>query len=163
MLYRGEKGFTLIELLVVIAILGVIAAVVALSVAGFFGRGTFQAANTELHQAQTAIIAAMADAETNILVYTPEGDWPDDGSGVIEWSGEADTIVIEGTDGVPRDASTYVYGLFRATYKVDETGAIIDGCADGSDDPICDFCSEDVNPWGPTIVWGDNNSWEEKP
>ena len=56
MIHRGEKGFTLIELLVVIAILGVIAAVVALNVGSFFGRGTVQAANTELHQVQTAVI-----------------------------------------------------------------------------------------------------------
>lgn len=35
-----QKGFTLIELLVVIAILALIAAVVALNVGGFFGRGT---------------------------------------------------------------------------------------------------------------------------
>jgi prepilin-type N-terminal cleavage/methylation domain-containing protein len=59
-LHRGEKGFTLIELLVVIAILGIIAAVVALNIGGFFGTGKEQAANTEAHQVQTAVTAAMA-------------------------------------------------------------------------------------------------------
>jgi len=67
-MHRGQSGFTLIELLVVIAILGVIAAIVALNVAGFFGRGTLQAAKTEAHQAQTAIISAMADGQINRLV-----------------------------------------------------------------------------------------------
>jgi len=57
--YR-EKGFTLIELLVVIAILGIIAAVVVLSITGFFGRGKEEAANTEAHQVQTAIVAYMS-------------------------------------------------------------------------------------------------------
>ena len=60
-MHRGEKGFTLIELLVVIAILGIIAAVVALNIGGFMGQGKEEAANTEAHQVQTAIIAYMVD------------------------------------------------------------------------------------------------------
>lgn len=58
---RGEKGFTLIELLVVVAILGVIAAVVVLNIGSFIGEGTTEAANTEAHQVQTAVVAAMAN------------------------------------------------------------------------------------------------------
>jgi len=58
---RGQGGFTLIELLIVIAILGIVAAVVALNIGGFFGQGKQQAANTEAHQVQTAVIAYMAD------------------------------------------------------------------------------------------------------
>ena len=57
----GEKGFTLIELLAVIAIVGIIAAVVVLSIIVFSGRGKEEAANTEAHQVQTAIIAYMED------------------------------------------------------------------------------------------------------
>ena len=60
-LHRGEKGFTLIELLIVVAILGVIAAVVALNIGSFMGTGTEEAANTEAHQVQTAIIAYMTN------------------------------------------------------------------------------------------------------
>ena len=59
--HRGQGGFTLIELLIVIAILGIVAAVVALNIGGFFGQGKEQAANTEAHQVQTAVIAYMAD------------------------------------------------------------------------------------------------------
>ena len=59
---RGQGGFTLIELLIVIAILGIVAAVVALNIGGFFGQGKEQAANTEAHQVQTAVIAYMADS-----------------------------------------------------------------------------------------------------
>jgi len=150
-MHGGQKGFTLIELLVVIAILGVIAAVVALNVAGFFGRGTLQAANTELHQAQTAIIAAMADAETNVI----EGeDFP------IYWSGESEFIEIVGTDGETYDASTYVYGPFRATYMVDSTGAIVGGCSDGRLTPDCTFCAAN-NPWGHAIFWSQNDNWTD--
>jgi len=57
----GEKGFTLIELLVVIGILAVLAGVVTLSVGQFIGRGAEEAALTDQHNVQTAIIAYMAD------------------------------------------------------------------------------------------------------
>ncbi len=141
MIHRGEKGFTLIELLVVIAILGVIAAVVALNIAGFFGRGTLQAANTELHQAQTAIISAMADAESNVL----QGQ----GANVtFNWSGEPDVVMAVGPGNVTYDAADYCYGPFRAYYTVvgdpdsDEgCGAITLGFADYD------------GGWGSAIVW----------
>jgi len=153
MIHRGEKGFTLIELLVVIAILGVIAAVVALSVAGFFGRGTLQAANTELHQAQTAIIAAMADAETNVVIG--EGE-----TFSIYWAGEDERVLIQGADG-DICAAAYIYGPFRAVYEVDETGAIVFGwCYDY--DFTDNLCPDNLpqNPWGPTIIWDeDYMSW----
>jgi len=132
MIHRGEKGFTLIELLVVIAILGVIAAVVALNVAGFFGRGTLQAANTELHQAQTAIISAMANAESNAVTVAGT------------WAGEANIITVKGPGGT-FDASEYVYGPFRAAYTVcEETGAITQG------DPTI------TGGWGETAIEWDS-------
>jgi len=63
----GERGFTLIELLVVVAILGIIAAVVVLNIGSFLGTGATQAANTEAHQVQTAVIALMAQNPTAIV------------------------------------------------------------------------------------------------
>jgi len=142
MIHRGEKGFTLIELLVVIAILGVIAAVVALNVGSFFGRGTLQAANTEVHQVQTAIIACMADAETGTL----------DDSGYGLWPGGNGTIFATSTSNVTFDASEYVYGPFRAEYDIDQEGAILSGNAmiDGG--------------WGDAIVWNSTvQSWSAAP
>jgi prepilin-type N-terminal cleavage/methylation domain-containing protein len=142
LLHRGEKGFTLIELLVVIAILGVIAAVVALNVTGFFGRGTLQAANTELHQAQTAIVAAMADAETNAI----------NGTAPYYWAGETEVVVCYSANGTAYDASDYCYGPFRAMYTVDDEGAITAGNA------------TIANGWGTSILWdADFMNWEAAP
>jgi type IV pilus assembly protein PilA len=59
----GQKGFTLIELLVVVAILGVLAAIAIPNIAKFMGEGREEAATTELANVQTAVIAAMVDAD----------------------------------------------------------------------------------------------------
>ena len=60
---NGEKGFTLIELLVVIAILGVLAAVAVPNISSFLGTGEAEAQETELHNVQTALLAAMVEED----------------------------------------------------------------------------------------------------
>jgi len=62
------QGFTLIELLIVVAILGVLAAVVIPNVGRFIGRGETEAAETELSNIQSAVIAMMTD--TGIPQFT---------------------------------------------------------------------------------------------
>lgn len=143
MIHRGEKGFTLIELLVVIAILGVIAAVVALNVTGFFGRGTLQAANTELHQVQTAIVSAMADCESPGINVT--GPWSG-GGGVVTASCWNGTLAGLG------DAAHYVYGPFRAAYTINTDGSVESGDA------------TIPGGWGDSILWSTNfSNWALAP
>ena len=135
MLHRGEKGFTLIELLVVIAILGVIAAVVALNVAGFFGEGTLQAANTELHQAQTSIVAAMASVESSDISVNGTA-----------WAGQPGYVIVTGANNVTADAATYCYGPFRAAYTVSDNSTVGLGAITNGDPDI-------DGGWGTGIVW----------
>jgi prepilin-type N-terminal cleavage/methylation domain-containing protein len=58
---KGQQGFTLIELLVVVTILGVLAAIVTLSLVGLTTNANVQACNTEYKTVQTALDAFMAD------------------------------------------------------------------------------------------------------
>jgi prepilin-type N-terminal cleavage/methylation domain-containing protein len=105
-MFKRENGFTLIELLVVIAILGVIAAVVALNIGGFIDRGRVEAANTELHQVETAIVAYVADVDVSVNNVTgtigPESNYPvsePSSGGVLFYVGgglQADYEVVSG-------------------------------------------------------------------
>jgi len=66
-LRRGEKGFTLIELLVVVTVLGALAGVAIPHFGKFIGHGETEAAETELHNIHTAVMALMADQNINLL------------------------------------------------------------------------------------------------
>jgi hypothetical protein len=100
------------------------------------------AANTELHKAQTAIIAAMAEVETNDL----------QGTGPYTWSGEAGTIIAVGADNTTADASDFCYGPFRAEYTVNDEGGIVYGNPDIT------------GGWGTGIQWNSSfMNWEEAP
>lgn len=99
--HKGERGFTLIELLVVIAILGTIAGVVVLNIGSFIGRGHNEAACTELHNVQTAVVAYMSE-HTNAIPTS--GDMGGTGIGPYLLTTAKGTYTWDGTGKVTQTA-----------------------------------------------------------
>ena len=64
---RGQAGFTLIELLVVVTILGVLAAIVTLSLVGLTTNASVQSCNAEYKTVQAALDAYMANNNLSAL------------------------------------------------------------------------------------------------
>ncbi len=64
---KGQQGFTLIELLVVVTILGILAAIVTLSLVGLTTNASVQSCNQEYKTVQAALDAYMAYKNTDTL------------------------------------------------------------------------------------------------
>ena len=110
-----ERGFTLVEMLVVLVILAGLASVVVLAVTRFYGKGTAEAANTEVHNAHAAISCCLADAGVGQL----DSDVP------VNWDGSNDVVTATSAEGVVYDASTTLRGQrLKATYTVTPAGEI---------------------------------------
>jgi prepilin-type N-terminal cleavage/methylation domain-containing protein len=81
---KGQSGFTLIELLVVVTILGVLAAIVTLSLVGLTTSAEAKACEQEYKTVQAGLDSYMAyfnlgtvtGATTNLMTTSPDGTHP---------------------------------------------------------------------------------------
>ena len=76
---KGQQGFTLIELLVVVTILGVLAAIVTLSLVGLTTHANEQACNQEYKTVQTALDSYLANSQVDTLAA--QGSFTNDMTG----------------------------------------------------------------------------------
>jgi prepilin-type N-terminal cleavage/methylation domain-containing protein len=94
---KGQQGFTLIELLVVVTILGVLAAIVTLSLVGLTTNANIQSCNAEYKTVQSAIDAYMADKQFASVPQGPanQSHWTNDMSNGA--TGQASSNTQDGT------------------------------------------------------------------
>ena len=112
---HNERGFTLAELLAALLIMGCMSAIVVLSITRFLGRGTAEAANTEVHNACVAISCCMVDAGVNRL----DADAP------VNWDGSEGVVTATSDRGVIYDAANSLRSKrLKATYQVTPDGEI---------------------------------------
>lgn len=76
---KGQQGFTLIELLVVVTILGILAAIVTLSLVGLTTHANVEACNSEYKTVQAALDAYMAN--NNLSSITSQTKYTNDMTG----------------------------------------------------------------------------------
>lgn len=77
---KGQRGFTLIELLVVVTILGILAAIVTLSLVGLTTHANVQACNSEYKTVQAALDSYMANKNLQTLPSS-QAAWTNDMTG----------------------------------------------------------------------------------
>ena len=124
---KGQQGFTLIELLVVVTILGILAAIVTLSLVGLTTNSNVQACNTEYKTVQAALDAFMAANNTDTI--SPVGDKND--MSIALYNGRAlyNTSPSGTNPNFTRNGTTQFY------YSWDANGKITNIYSDGSKAP----------------------------
>ena len=129
---KGQQGFTLIELLVVVTILGILAAIVTLSLVGLTTHANVEACNAEYKTVQSALDAYIADQNTLTggvaTVAEPAGVTNDMRTPVPLYNGTPSDTAPNFT----RNAKTQFYYHWNKYGQIDtiadSSGAAISGC-----------------------------------
>lgn len=122
---KGQKGFTLIELLVVVTILGILAAIVTLSLVGLTTNANAQACNTEYKTVQSALDAYMADKQLDLLPQAQSAFTQDMTGGANGGNGTVPLFVANPSATNPnytRNGTTQFYYTWDTSGKINGIG-----------------------------------------
>jgi prepilin-type N-terminal cleavage/methylation domain-containing protein len=92
---KGQQGFTLIELLVVVTILGILAAIVTLSLVGLTTHANVESCNSEYKTVQSALDSYMANK--NLTTIPAQAGWTNDMTGGIGGGGASPAPTFGGS------------------------------------------------------------------
>lgn len=137
---KGQQGFTLIELLVVVTILGILAAIVTLSLVGLTTHANVEACNSEYKTVQAALDAYMANNNLSTLpkaqnVYT--NDMTGTATGTVQLY---TTTPSQSSPNYTRNGTTQFFYEWDTAGRIsgvssgngigsDSSGSAINGCA----------------------------------
>ena len=113
-----KKGFTLVELLVVIAILAILATVSVVGYTAFIDKANESNANTEAHQVQAAINAALIDGNDYAINELPEEASADPTTYAV-YTVKADGKIYVKTYASVQSEETYAWELQDADPETD--------------------------------------------
>jgi prepilin-type N-terminal cleavage/methylation domain-containing protein len=130
---KGQQGFTLIELLVVVTILGILAAIVTLSLVGLTTHANVEACNSEYKTVQAALDSYMANK--NVSTVTAQGTFTNDMTGTA--GGSVPLYNAAPSDTSPnytRNGQTQFYYTWDQFGKItaigsNSAGQAVTGCA----------------------------------
>jgi prepilin-type N-terminal cleavage/methylation domain-containing protein len=121
---KGQQGFTLIELLVVVTILGILAAIVTLSLVGLTTNASVQSCNQEYKTVQAALDAYMADKNVDTIAAAADTN---DMTGAISGS-----VALYNPNPAPSNPNYTRNGKTQFFYTWDTHGRISNIFKDGN-------------------------------
>ena len=132
---KGQQGFTLIELLVVVTILGILAAIVTLSLVGLTTHANVEACNSEYRTVQAALDSYMANNNYATLPNGAQTSFTNDmtggGTGNVPLFNSAPT---QSNPNYTRNGATQFFYTWDQYGKItaigsNSGGAAVSGCA----------------------------------
>ena len=135
---KGQQGFTLIELLVVVTILGILAAIVTLSLVGLTTHANVEACNSEYKTVQAALDAYMAN--NNLSTVPEQAKYTQDMTGTTGSVKLYTTTPSDTNPNYTRNGATQFFYEWDSAGRIsgvsggngigsDSGGAAISGCA----------------------------------
>lgn len=122
---KGQRGFTLIELLVVVTILGILAAIVTLSLVGLTTNASNQACSQEYRTVQAGMDAFMA--ANNLNQITAGGPTNDMNTTLATDPATSNSLSLYQLNTTPTNPTNYVRNQFTQYYYVwNSSGKITD-------------------------------------